>query len=185
MNIEVEIKIKVKDFDVIKKNLKKVGKLKKKIRQIDEYYVPSHRDFNAQKPPREWLRIRSNPGETIFEYDRSVNRQASGLQDYAEEYETVVSRPDELKRILHFLDFTHVCTVNKLREYWDCGEFEVVLDTIRGLGKFIEVEMKAKRTDPIAARHECIEFTRTIGVNASEKALIKHGYPELMLNVRN
>ena len=67
MNIEVEIKIKVDNFKSIKKQLQKYGSLTKSIKQIDEYYVPCHRDFFAQKPfPVEWLRIRTNPDKIIL-----------------------------------------------------------------------------------------------------------------------
>ena len=50
MNIEVEIKVKVANLAEIKKKVSKIGKLVKAIKQIDEYYIPAHRDFFAQKP---------------------------------------------------------------------------------------------------------------------------------------
>ena len=75
MNIEVEIKVEVSDFEDIKNRVARMGKLIKSIRQIDEYYIPCHRDFFAQKPhPIEWLRIRTNPDRVIFEYDKSINK---------------------------------------------------------------------------------------------------------------
>ena len=45
MNIEVEIKVEVSDFEDIKNRVARMGKLIKSIRQIDEYYIPCHRDF--------------------------------------------------------------------------------------------------------------------------------------------
>ena len=61
-NIEVEIKVKKNNPQEIRKKVADLGKLIKSIKQIDEYYIPSHRDFFANKPhPVEWLRIRSNP----------------------------------------------------------------------------------------------------------------------------
>lgn len=50
MNVEVEIKIKIKGFKKIKDNLQNYGTLSKSIKQIDEYYIPYHRNFFAQKP---------------------------------------------------------------------------------------------------------------------------------------
>jgi len=101
MNIEVEIKVKVDNFVQLKEKLPNFGQLVKTIRQIDEYYIPCHRDFFNQKPhPAEWLRIRINPDKVIFEYDRSVNKRADGRQDYAEEYESEISHPDEFRKIL-------------------------------------------------------------------------------------
>lgn len=182
MNIEVEIKIKVDSLEEIKKRLSECGKLIKSIRQIDEYYSPCQRDFFANKPhPVEWLRLRINPDKTIFEYDRSVNKRADGLQDYAEEYETEVSRPEELRKILEFLDFKKVITIDKQREYWACGDFEVALDDIKGLGFFMEVEAKGGFKNAVEARENCMEFSRRLGVEVYEKSLIKKGYPELLL----
>ncbi len=45
MNKEVEVKIKIENFDDIKKKISIQGRLIKSIRQIDEYYIPFHRDF--------------------------------------------------------------------------------------------------------------------------------------------
>ena len=104
MNIEVEIKIKIKNFEDVRKKVSAVGRLVKSIRQIDEYYVPCHRNFFTQKPhPTEWLRIRTNPDKVIFEYDRSINKKLSGEQDYAEEYETEISDTGEFRKIERIL----------------------------------------------------------------------------------
>ena len=85
MNIEVEIKIKIDNLEEIKTKVSSVGKLIKAIKQIDDYYIPCHRDFFALKPhPVEWLRIRTNPDKVVFEYDKSINKKDDGEQDCAE-----------------------------------------------------------------------------------------------------
>ncbi|HXK32369.1 MAG TPA: class IV adenylate cyclase [Candidatus Paceibacterota bacterium] len=184
MNIEIEIKIKVDSLKEIKKKIPNFGKPIKSIRQIDEYYVPCHRNFFAQKPhPIEWLRIRTNPDKVILEYDKSVGRRADGLQEYSEEYETEISQPEELKKILNFLDFKKVIIVDKERQYWNCGKFEVALDDVKGLGFFIEVEAKGSFDNPIKAREKCINFLEKFGIKISEKDLIKKGYPALFLGL--
>ena len=82
MNIEIEIKVKIDDIEGVRKKVNNLGKLIKSIDQIDDYYIPCHRDFFAEKPhPVEWLRIRSNPDKTIFEYDRSINKNENGIQE--------------------------------------------------------------------------------------------------------
>lgn len=106
MNIEVEIKVKIENFEEIKDKVSQRGNLIKAIKQVDDYYVPYQRDFFALKPhPVEWMRIRTNPNKVIFEYDRSINKKADGEQDYAEEYEVEISDVDNFKKILGFLDF--------------------------------------------------------------------------------
>src|SRR3990167_6217241 len=105
MNIEVEIKVKIENFEEIKEKVSKIGKLVKSINQIDDYYVPCHRDFFAKKPhPTEWLRIRTNPDKIIWEYTRSINPKGDGDYDHAEEYETEISNVEVLKLLWIILE---------------------------------------------------------------------------------
>jgi len=182
MNIEIEIKVKIDNFDLLKKSLPGFGKLIKSIQQIDEYYTPCQRDFFAQKPhPVEWLRIRTNPDKIIFEYDRSIGKREDGSQNYAQEYETEVKQPDEMRKILEFLDFKKVTTVIKQREYWDCKNFEVVLDNVKDLGHFVEVELKEDCSDGLIGRRKCMEFLEKLGIKITENDITKTGYPVLLM----
>jgi len=182
MNVEVEIKVKINNFEEIKAKVAATGKLIKSIRQIDDYFVPCHRDFFTQKPhPVEWLRIRTNPDKVVFEYDKSINKKANGEQECAEEYETEISNADEFRKILNFLDFKKVITVDKQREYWNCGDFEIALDRIAGLGDFIEVEAKSKFESNEKAKEACLKFLEDIEIENPEKIQINKGYPVLIL----
>jgi len=182
MNVEVEIKIKVVDLDVMRDKVAQFGKLIKSINQVDEYYIPCQRDFFALKPqPVEWLRIRTNPDKTIFEYDKSINKKANGEQECAEEYETEISNPDELRKILDFLDFKKVVVVNKQREYWDCGDLEIALDKIEDLGNFIEVEAKGNFSDTSEAKKACLEFLEKVDIKNASDIQINKAYPVLVL----
>ena len=159
MNVEVEIKIEIQNFEEVKAKVAAIGKLIKSIKQVDDYFIPSHRDFFVQKPcPTEWLRIRTNPDKVIFEYDKAVNMTAGGDYDYAEEYETVISDADELRKILNFLDFKKVITIDKQREYWDCGDIEVALDKIEGLSTFIEAEAKGDFKDAVDKENQTVKW---------------------------
>lgn len=182
MNIEVEIKIEIDNFEAIKAKVATVGKLIKSIHQVDDYFIPSHRDFFAQKPhPTEWLRIRTNPDKVTFEYDKSINKKANGEQECAEEYETEISNVEEFRKILNFLDFKKVVTVDKQREYWDCGDLEIALDKIEGLGSFIEVEAKGNFENTADAKKACLKFLADLGIKNAEDVQINKGYPVLLL----
>jgi len=182
MNIEVEIKVKIENFEEIKEKVSKIGKLVKSINQIDDYYVPCHRDFFAKKPhPTEWLRIRTNPDKIIWEYTRSINPKGDGDYDHAEEYETEISNVEELRKILEFLDFKKAVTIEKQREYWMCGSIEVALDNIRGLGYFIEAEAKGDFQNATEAKKACIDFLENLGIQDVRNKQIKKGYPQLLL----
>lgn len=182
MNIEVEIKVKIENFEEIKEKVSKIGKLIKAIRQIDDYYIPVHRDFFARKPhPIEWLRIRTNPDKVVFEYTKSINQRDDGDYDYAEEYETEISNKEEFEKILKFLDFKKYVTIEKHREYWMCGSIEVALDEVKDLGYFIEAEAKGDFKNEKEAKEECIKFLKDLGIKNIEENYIKTGYPELFL----
>ena len=182
MNIEVEIKVKVDNLAEIRKKVAAMGKLIKSINQIDDYYVPCQRDFFANEPqPIEHLRIRTNPGKTVFEYTKTINLKKNLDYDYAEEYETEISNPDEFRKILGFLDFKKSLTVDKQREYWMCGNIEVALDQVKGLGSFVEAEAKGDFKSNIEARKACVDFLEGIGIKNVEKNQIKTGYPSLTL----
>lgn len=186
MNVEVEIKVEISNFEEIKSKVAAIGKLIKSIRQIDDYFVPCHRDFFAQKPhPVEWLRTRTNPDKVIFEYDKSINKKVNGEQECAEEYETEISNAEEFRKILSFLDFKKVITIDKQREYWDCGNIEVALDKVEGLGDFIEAEASGDFGSNEKAKETCLKFLENLGIQNPEKVQINKGYPVLLLEKNN
>lgn len=186
MNVEVEIKVRVNNPEEIKEKVSKIGNLIKSINQIDDYFIPIHRDFFNQKPhPIEWLRIRTNPDKVIFEYDLSINKDVNGKQECAEEYETEISNPDDFRKILKFLDFNKIITVDKQREYWMCGNIEVALDNVRGLGTFVEAEAKGNFANNLEAENACIDFLKELGIKDVETSRINKGYPVLILEENN
>ncbi len=182
MNVEIEIKVKMDNFEEIRTKVAAIGNLIKSIKQVDDYFVPCQRDFFAHKPrPVEWLRIRTNPDKAIFEYDKSINKKENGGQECAEEYETEILNPEEFIKILNFLDFKKVITVNKQREYWNCEDFEIALDRVAGLGDFIEVEAKGNFGNNFKAKEACLKFLEDLGIKDAEKIQINKGYPVLLL----
>lgn len=145
MNVEIEIKVKVSDFNEIKKILKsKRANFVKKVHQVDEFYVPIHRDFFAKKEPTEWLRIRKNGDKSRFEYDRS--KDIGTPKEVVHEYEIEISNAKTLRQILVFLDFKSRYTIDKVREYRRLGDYEFCLDKVKGLGNFLEVELVNNRS---------------------------------------
>jgi len=182
MNVEVEIKVKVDNFEEIKKKVSEIGKLIKSIKQVDDYFVPCQRDFFANKPqPVEHLRIRTNPDKSVFEYTKTINLKENLDYDCAEEYETEISNPEEFRKVLDFLDFKKVVTVDKQREYWMCGEIEVALDIVKNLGTFVEAEAKGDFRSNKDAKKACIGFLESLGVKEVGKKQTKKGYPSLIL----
>lgn len=182
MNIEVEIKVKIESINEIREKVAKIGRLIKSTNQVDTYFIPNHRNFFAKKPqPVEHLRIRTSPTKSVFEYTRTINLRKNLDYDCAEEYETEISNPKELEKILGFLNFKNVVTVNKKREYWLCGKIEIALDKVKGLGSFVEAEAKGDFKSNDEAKIACINFLESIGIKDVEKNQTKKGYPSLIL----
>lgn len=181
MNIEIEIKVKIDNFEEIKKKVSNIGKLIKETRQIDEYYVPFHKNFFEIEPTTEFLRIRTNHDKTVFEYTRCINMGEDGKYDYAEEYETEIKNVDEFRKTLEFLDFKKIVVVDKKREYWMCENIEVALDKVEGLGEYIEAEAKGDFKDSEEARNTCIKFLEDLEIENVEDKWIHLGYPQILL----
>lgn len=86
-----------------------------------------------------WLRIRTETkqGVTkhIFTLKRSVTNQLDSI-----EHETEVSDPAELEAIIAQLSFTPYSDLTKTRRKAHMGDIEICIDTVDGLGDFVEVE---------------------------------------------
>jgi predicted adenylyl cyclase CyaB len=79
------------------------------------------------------------------------------------------------------LDFKKIITVEKQREYWMCGDIEVALDDVTGLGHFIEAEAKGDFKNAEEAKKACIDFLENLGIQDVENKQIKMGYPQFFL----
>ncbi len=86
----------------------------------------------------------------------------------------------EFKKILGFLDFKKVLTVEKNREYWMCGQIEVALDEVKGLGLYVEAEAKGDFKDEKEAKKACIDFLENLGIKNVGKNQILKGYSQLL-----
>jgi adenylate cyclase class 2 len=47
-----------------------------------------------------------------------------------------------MQKILEKMCLTPVATVSKKREYWKLGEFTITIDTVEGVGTFVEIEIE-------------------------------------------
>lgn len=141
-NIEIEIKIPVslKTFKRVKSYLSKNAKLVKKSQEIDKYFNSPSRDFLKPKHPYEYLRLRCRKGCNSFDY-KKIFFDKNGKKTHADEFETHIENCNSLEKILSALDFKNFISIDKHRETYKIGNsFEVELDTVKGLGYFVEVE---------------------------------------------
>ena len=83
-------------------------------------------------------------------------------------------RPELLER----LGFRRVAVVKKVREVYRVGPFEVTLDSVEGLGDFVEIELKEGASSLEEAEEKVLALARELGI---EEEPIKQSYLELIL----
>jgi len=160
--------------------LKKNACFESKKHQIDEYFVPAHRNFINVRPAKEWLRLRNTDGVYSVNYKNwHINKVGKG--HYCDEYETRIQDQDQMKKIFKALDLKPIVTVSKQRENWIYKDYKISIDSVSGLGDFVEVEYigREKDVEPEKITEEMIEFLKGIGCGKIKRNY--RGYPFLLL----
>lgn len=173
---EVELKLRA-DHEELRERLATIGaEPTGTVTQIDTYYDHPIRDFAETD---EALRIRR---ETDEFGDRAKVAYKGPLVDAAsktrEERETGVDDGKTMDAILESVGFEPTATVEKTRERFSCGEYTVTLDSVAGLGEFIEVETEAEDIDP--AREGAIELLERLDLDPGQG--IRRSYLGLLLD---
>ncbi|MER7043877.1 class IV adenylate cyclase [Streptomyces jumonjinensis] len=149
-------------------------------RQIDTYYNAPHRDFLATEIISEWLRVRVEDATASLNFKRWHPLEAA-MKTHCDEYESTVSDPEAITRLLAALDYKKIAVVDKVREEWTTsdGQIAVAFDEVADLGTFIEFEFKGE-ADSVEAATACLdEFIADLGAALGER--VHAGYPHLVL----
>lgn len=179
-DIEIELQLKVDSTNELISFLKEHGTYNGEKHQVDEYFVPAHRNFLEARPVQEWLRLRDEKGVFSITY-KNDHLDDQGRRTYCDEFETTLTDIESARKILAALTMKSVCTVNKTRDTWRFKDFEIALDTIEDLGTFVEIEYKGKGTaDSVKKiRSEMIAFLTTHGCGTLRAN--NGGYPFMLL----
>ena len=144
-DIEVEIKIPLTKelFDKVRIRLKKRASFVGSSSEIDIYFNPPHKNFLKPKHPYEYLRLRVKNDRGVITY-KHVYFDDKGRKTHSDEYEAKVESPKQLEKILSVLGFKNFLVIEKQREkYLHKDQLEIVLDRVRDLGYFIEIEARS------------------------------------------
>lgn len=177
---EVEIQVKIGDVEPLLKFLEENAEFKGEKLQIDEYFSPPHRDFTVVRPVKEWLRLRNASGVCSINY-KNWHFDGEGKSHYCDEYESEIGGLDKVKKILAVLNFKSLVVVDKVRRIWIYDDFEISVDSVKGLGDFVEIEYKGNEEifDPKKITESMIEFLKNVGCNGIKRNFV--GYPFLLL----
>jgi predicted adenylyl cyclase CyaB len=137
MNIEVEVKAKVRNLVALKRKLKNLGvKYIGQTHHIDTYFLVAPRKDRYKKGyPLIRVREDKTKNKDFWEFHRILDFYS------AEEYEVEIDNPKTAKIILKSLGYKMGGVVDKKRERYKFGQLNIELDQVKGAGRFIEVEI--------------------------------------------
>ena len=185
------------DHDGVRERLAAIGAERTaSVRQVDTYYDAPHRDFAETD---EALRLRretvaddsaadgagvSDDGrtpetgdpETRVTYKGPLVEAASKTR---EEFETAVADAAATEGILGGLGFEAAATVEKRRDLHSVGDYTVTLDSVSGLGEFVEVEREATESAVEAARAGAYDVLADLGLDPADQ--IRTSYLGLLI----
>ncbi len=172
---EIEIQVQVENVKPLEDFLEKGGKLESEKRQLDEYFVPAHRNFLDVRPVNEWLRIRKSESDYSLNYKNWYFTEDEKSY-HCDEFETKIENPDKMRKILKVLDFKPIVTVDKTRKSWLYDDWEISLDRIKALGDFVEIEYKGSAdVDSEQETRKMVNFLKKLGCGKIKRNYA--GYP--------
>jgi len=153
--MEIELRAKVSNPQLLEEKLKGLsGIVEKKSneRQVDTY-----------------LKQENDEGKSKNEHDIAW-----------QDYDTPIEDPERLESVLVNNGYVYVCLIDKVRQSFGYGDFEINIDNIRDLGLFVEIEKQGEEDSVEVVKKEIIELLSTLGI--SESDIITQGYVQLVLN---
>lgn len=162
--MEREVKLSVDDYERVRRALEGIGRPLGSEDQLDVYLG------SACLPGGSALRVRSSSSGGAW-----ITYKGPLLEDEVkkrEEVEVGVSGFDEALRLLLLAGFRELIRVRKRRETFEVEGLRVELDSVEGLGAFVEMEV---RGDAELSRARGI--AESLGLSWSP---IKEGYAELL-----
>ncbi len=168
--LEVEQKFRVNDHAPIRAALAGMGATGGDERpESDQYFNAPDRDFAATG---EAFRLRRSGESNILTYK---GPKQAGPVKTRQEVELTIASGDLAARqattLLTGLGYRPVAVVEKLRASYAVsthGPMTVCLDTVRGVGSFVEVEMLADESSADAARQAVQKLAAALGLTELE-----------------
>jgi len=180
MNIEVEIRAKIENFDKIKETLNKVGvnfikteNQTDKIFGADKFLDAEHKIIEGGLSAR----IREVDGKSTLEF-KEILREKGGI-----ELNCPIANIEIGVKMLKKLDFKEAFTIRKNREVYSYNGFTICLDEVEQLGNFIEIEREITSEGEIdETKKECLGLLEKIAPGAE---IEKRKYGDLMQELIN
>lgn len=187
-NLEIEIKIKPNSDEVIDKLLKWLYNntfQTREVFQVDRYFENKNSTFlyvdkNGFKDADEWLRVRTIDKTESWICYKKCHRKGDGIIFYSDEVETRIENPNKMYTILELLKYQLIIEVQKIRKSYSYSDFQIDIDTVIGIGTFIEIEYRGKIDNLKDGRILIKKFLNIIGIQNYEE--VYSSYPYMVLN---
>ena len=184
---EVEVKVRA-DHESVESELARADATRvDAVVQEDTYYDAPHRNFaetdEALRVRREWDRSEGNDPDDDHATTTRLTYKGPLLEAESksrEEHETAVADGDAAAGILDGLGFEPAATVRKAREHYHLDGYAVTLDSVDGLGEFVEAETETTDDDIEAARDGALAVLDRLGLDPD--AQVRTSYLGLLLN---
>ncbi|MFC4450477.1 class IV adenylate cyclase [Halorussus aquaticus] len=180
---EVEVKVRTDHASVRERLVERGAEPVNEVTQEDTYYDAPHREFAETD---EALRVRR---ETPVDAESFAELTYKGPLVETEsktrrEVQTGVEDGGATADILSALGFDPAATVRKERERFALDGFTVTLDSVTGLGEFVEVETEVSGEDSVeSAREDAFEILRDLGLDPDDQ--IRTSYLGLLLDAED
>ena len=193
--IEVEIKVKIADPNLLRKKFKNLNGVYKLSLHHEDVYFNMPKGLRDFKKTDEALRLRKS---IEFNRDNTTNiqkinhfitykgKKIDKTTKTREEIEVKIDEIEDMKNLLKILGFREVFTVIKERELYDFTfqdtRIEALIDYLPILKQyFIEVEILAESINNVETAKEILfQFLEDFGIKKEES--IRTSYLELVMN---
>lgn len=179
-----EIEVLVKVIEQKKTALAKLSKFGKyKIKKTHDiyYYHKSNTNLlpNSSKFPKDCFRLRKKDDKTFIAYKRDYFDNNKWI--YSDEYETEVLDHKTIKTIIQLLGFKKLVELSNTKYTFETDNLEIVLEEVKNLGLFLEIESKGKQKRTVhETKINIHNIINSSGVQVSDE--INAGKPELVFN---
>ena len=181
-----EVEILVKLHDSLENVRSKLGGLNFQgtKKTLDVYfYDPKRPNLKPNKSfaLTECFRIRSKDGKGYIAY-KIDNFDELGKWTYSDEHEIEISDFDTALRIINHLGLKPLVEIDNTKYAYLTNEYEIVLENVKGLGIFLEVELIAvvENSNIENLKNKIRDYIKSFGFSFEE---LHVGKPELMLKV--
>ncbi len=184
MHFEVEQKFEVSGLAAIRRRLDGLGvSWDDSVFQVDRYYAHPVRDFGKTD---EALRIRSVAEKNCVTYKGpKIDATTKTRREIELPLSDGRNAACQFAELLETLGFQTILAVSKGRQpgqiEWEGHVVHVALDTVEGLGVFVELEVNCEEDQVADARQTIGSLAHKLGLTRNQRM----GYLELLLRIND